>query len=84
MKAAAGGDVAQVILGEFLKIEDNLDVLDGSTVVECNKLYVLVATAGAYPTHHAHLASNELRREYINYFCTFHLSENVIMLASFE
>ena len=45
MDGRAGGDGAQVVVGEESHVEDYLHRTDGRAVVEGHKLHVLVASA---------------------------------------
>ena len=57
-------DGFQILIGEFLHIEDNLKVLYCRAVVESHKLHMLVAAARAHPAFHTNVCANQLRRPY--------------------
>ena len=57
-------DGFQILVGEFLHIEDNLKVLYCRAVVESHKLHMLVAAARAHPAFHTNVCANQLRRPY--------------------
>ena len=57
-------DGFQILVREFLHIEDNLKVLYCRAVVESHKLHMLVAAARAHPAFHTNVCANQLRRPY--------------------
>ncbi len=73
MDSGTGGDSFELLVGESLHIKHDLDIVDRRAVVESNKLHMLVASAGAYPAHDAHVAPDERGSgEEIGYLGSFH------------
>ncbi len=50
--ACPRGDAAQQFLVEFCQIHNNLDIINGRTVVQCNESHILVSAFGTHPAFH--------------------------------
>ena len=66
------GDGLELLIGKLRHVEDYLHVLDCRTVVQRHKLNMLVASAGAHPTHDTHFLTYQFGSKQVNYLCTFH------------
>ena len=70
--AGTCGDILQYLLVELSRINNNLHILDGRTVVEGNEVNCLRAAVRAHPTLYANLLAIFSALQHINNLCTFH------------
>ena len=65
LKASTCSYLLKQLLVEIRNLNNYLDIINGRTVVQCDKCYVLVATLGAYPTFCSDFAANFIGAEQI-------------------
>ena len=71
VQAGACSDGTQLLLAELLEVNDNLQVVDGRSVVQCDELDELVSTAAANPALDTYLLTHQCGIKDINDFCSF-------------
>ena len=71
--AGSGGNVLEHLGVKLGRVDYHLDVLDGRTVVERNKIDSLAAAVGTHPSLYIYLFSEIGALEGIDYFSSFHL-----------
>ena len=70
--ARTGSDALEQLLIHRRGVNDNLNVLNGRTVVQGNEVHSLAATMRAHPAFDSHLFSKVGAPQGINHFCSTH------------